>query len=143
MSTITYTVYRAIPGTMEGEALVSGLTHEQAAEMVAAEFDKDPETYVWPEKEIGISSERFDACMLTGEDLETMDRNAFEEDRANHDAVPQWQTRRVVAIGDETGITAVAPDYSAAVTNWLGDLGEQYAVDASIADDNRAMRGVM
>jgi len=195
----TYSIYRQIPGTTDGELLETGKTLEQATQIVKAELNSNPDSHLWPEIETDDAADILDAHQLQADEWEAEEYPArmttkgdrglivwvkdagrfgayqpvvatFTADQAvTHSAdecrairtaytisalggelnphpietIKPLPTRRVVAIGNETGITAVSPDYSAAVTNWLGGLEEQYAVDASIADDNRAMRGVM
>ena len=68
-----------------------------------------------------------------GFDLETLERNEFEEDRANHDARATWVdragTKRVVAIGDETGVTQYTPE----MVDWEQSDDDPYGYAADMA----------
>jgi len=143
MNTETYTLYKEI-GFCEGEEVATFATKPDAV-TECNRLNEVGGEYYWVEKVFAPSPAAFD---FDEHDLETERRHAEKEGR---------QTRRIVAIGDNSGVLAVAAnrygrqfvgtesnaDYSNAVTNWLGGLEAQYAVDDSIADDNRAMRGVM
>ena len=128
MDTETYTLYKEI-GFCEGEEVATFATKPDAV-TECNRLNEVGGEYYWVEKVFAPSPAAFD---FDEHDLETERRHAEKEGR---------QTRRVVAIGDETGITAISPDYSAAVANWLGDLEEQYAVDDSIATSHLANIGI-
>lgn len=88
-----------------------GLTEYQADYLAHFHRETVGKTYHWKEP-VDLGGFTPDPV---GFDLETIARNEFEENRANYDARAKWVDRvgakRMVAIGDETGVTAVSADY--------------------------------
>lgn len=87
------------------------VTKHQAAYLAHWHSETLGKTYHWKEP-VDLGTFTPDPA---GFDLETIARNEFEEDRANHDARAKWVdraggSRRLVATGNQHGFTAVSPE---------------------------------
>jgi len=146
----TYTIYQAVTGTYEGEALYSGLTNEEAAKKVDELQTANPNVYVWAELEVGIYGERFDAHVEQPQDIQR--ENVAQIDVVNGTRGAKvtlldgrvfnvsWATYQRLFDADYFTVNTSSHPYGGKVAtprtdSWLDVLEAQYAVNEELVSN--------